>query len=81
MTASSVLALVLQIALGRLDQVGDQVVSPLELDINLREGVLEAVPQRHQAVILADGVKDRDNRDQHHDTQKNSYKKHSGPLV
>src|SRR5260221_205674 len=37
------LALVLDVALGDLDQVGDEIVAPLELDVDLREGVLEAV--------------------------------------
>ena len=47
-------ALVLDVALGGLDQVGDQVVAPLELDIDLREGVLEPVAQRNQPVVRAD---------------------------
>jgi iron complex outermembrane recepter protein len=41
-------------ALGRLHEVRDQVVAPLELHVDLRERVLEAVPQRHQPVVDTD---------------------------
>jgi hypothetical protein len=33
-------AFVLEVSLGRLDQIGNQVVAPLELHFDLREGVL-----------------------------------------
>jgi hypothetical protein len=38
-------ALVLQVALGGLDEIGDEVVAALELHIDLGEGVLEAVAE------------------------------------
>src|SRR5262249_53196519 len=50
-----------------LDQVRNQVVAALELHVDLREGVLEAVAQRHQAVV--DG--DRPDREGDDDPQKN----------
>jgi len=40
--------LVFEVALGRLDEIGDQVVTALELHVDLREGVLEPVAQPHQ---------------------------------
>jgi hypothetical protein len=46
------LALVLKVAFGRLHEVWDEVVAALELDINLGEGVFEAVPQSHKLVVL-----------------------------
>src|SRR4029077_9752335 len=55
------LALVLQVALDRLDQVRDQVVAAPELDVDLRERVLEAVAQHDQAIV------DRDRPDDDHD--------------
>src|SRR6185295_11514081 len=48
------LALVLQVALRRLHQVGDQVVAALELHVDLRERVLVPVAQRDQPVVDAD---------------------------
>src|ERR1043165_3491691 len=48
------LALVLNVALRRLDQVRNQVVAALELHVDLREGVLEAVPERDQPVVDRD---------------------------
>src|SRR5207248_4015224 len=56
------LALVLEVALGRLDQVGDQVVPPLELHIDLRESVLVAVAQLDQPVVS--GHRQQSNEDQ-----------------
>jgi len=45
------LAFELHVPLDALDEVGDQVVTPLELDVDLREGVLEPVAQPDQAVV------------------------------
>jgi hypothetical protein len=58
---------VLQVALGRLDQVGDQVVAALELHVDLRERVLEAVAQRYQPVVDPDHPGD----ERHDDRQEN----------
>ena len=49
-------ALVLHVGLGRFDQVRDQVVAPLQLHVDLRERVLEAVPQADQLVVDTDEV-------------------------
>ena len=57
------------IALDRLDQVGDQVVPPLELDVDLAEGVLEPVPHRHQAVIRPRHPEQDGHHDEGHDAQ------------
>lgn len=51
-----------QIALGRLDQIGNQVVAPLELHLYLREGILEARLEADQLVVDRDHVDD-DQRD------------------
>ena len=57
--------LVLDVALGHLDQVRDQVVAPLQLHVDLREGVLVAVPQGDQPVVHADDD-DRQQEHNHH---------------
>jgi hypothetical protein len=55
------LALVRHVALGDLDQVRDQVVSARQLHVDLREGVLEGVAGRDEAVVDADcPQRDRD---------------------
>ena len=53
-TASSVPFSCCHVALDRLDQVRNQVVAPLELHLDLRERVLEAVLERHELVVDAD---------------------------
>jgi len=63
------LALVLHVALDGAHQVGDQVVAPLELHVDLRPRVPDLVPQPHQAVVEPGG--DRDNRD--HDDQPDAH--------
>jgi hypothetical protein len=45
---------VFHVALGHLDQVRDEVVTTLQLDLDLRERVLEAVAKRDQLVEDAD---------------------------
>ena len=55
-------AFVLQVALGGLDKVGDQVVAALELDVDLREGVHEAVAQLHETVVGTDDVEHDEGR-------------------
>ena len=47
-------ALVLRVALDRLDEVRDQVVAAAELDVDLRPGVVDAVPQPDEPVVEDD---------------------------
>jgi hypothetical protein len=51
------------VALDGLDEVRDQVPPPLQLDLDLRPGVVDAVPQPDEAVVQ-DDQGDRDQRDQ-----------------
>src|SRR5208282_4815819 len=44
-------ALVLDVTLGGLDQVGNQVVAPREVHIDLREGISEGISRRDQLVV------------------------------
>jgi hypothetical protein len=44
---------VLHVGLRGFDEIRDEVVAAFELNIDLREGVFEAVPQRHEMVVLA----------------------------
>jgi hypothetical protein len=46
-------ALVLHVALGGLNEIRDEVVAALELDVDLGEGVFEAVAKGDQAVVDA----------------------------
>src|SRR5438105_8802351 len=64
-------ALVLHVALDRLDEIRNQVVATLQLHIDLRERVLETVTQRHQAVEDADRP-DRE-RDDHREENPQSH--------
>ena len=50
------LALVLGVSFDRLDEVGNEVVPPLELNIYLRPRVLDPVAQRYQPVESVDYV-------------------------
>jgi hypothetical protein len=43
----------LEICLGCLHQVGNEVIATFQLHVYLRKGVLEPVPQGHQAVVDA----------------------------
>ena len=47
-------ALMLDVAFGRFNQIGDQVISAFELDVDLRKRIFVTVPKRHQAVVNAD---------------------------
>src|SRR6266446_8671094 len=47
-------ALVLDVALSRFHEIRDQVVAALQLDVDLRKGVLEAVAPRNQRVVDRD---------------------------
>ena len=42
-----------EVSLRGYDQIWDQVVTALELYVDLRKGIFEAVAQRHQAVVDA----------------------------
>ena len=42
------------VTLRRLDEIGDEIVPALELHIDLRELILEIVPQRDEPVVNAD---------------------------
>ena len=55
--------LVLHVALDRLDQVGDEVVPALQLDLDLGEGVLEAVLEGNETVVYPDHEKEEDESD------------------
>ena len=56
------LALVRGVALDRLDQVRDQVPAPLQLHLDLRPRVVDAVPQPDEAVV-EDADRDREERE------------------
>ena len=43
----------LHVSLGDFHQVGDQVVTSLELNINLRKRILESVSRNNQTVVNA----------------------------
>jgi hypothetical protein len=43
----------LHVGFGGLDEVRDEVVAAFQLNIDLREGIFEAVAQRHELVVLA----------------------------
>jgi hypothetical protein len=57
------LALVLEVALGDFDEVGDEVVTALQLDVDLGEGVLEAVAEGDEAVVDAGDEEGGDQRE------------------
>src|SRR5690606_37936941 len=65
-------ALVLQIALGGLDQVGDQVEPALQLHVDLGEGVLVGVARGDQAVVDAHGP----NCEHHHNCEQDQQTNH-----
>jgi hypothetical protein len=35
-----------------LDQVGDQIMSPFQLNIDLSEGISKTIPQLYEAIVL-----------------------------
>ena len=70
-TASNVALLVLGVALDRLDQIRDEVVAALELDVDLRPGVLDPVPQLDQTVVGGQHVQaDEDHEDDENDHER-----------
>ena len=48
------LALVRRIAFHRLDEIGDEVHAELELDIDVREGLIAAIAQSNNAIVHRD---------------------------
>lgn len=52
------LAVVLHVALGRFNKVGNQVVATLKLHVDLSPGVVQPVFQSDKAVVQADDVND-----------------------
>ena len=67
MTASSVRALEVHRALDRVHQVGNQIVAPLELHVDLLPGVGHLVLERDEAVVGADDPQDDDHKDDQQD--------------
>ncbi len=63
------LALVLEVALGGFDEIRDEVVAALQLDVDLGEGVLEAVLEGDETIVLADHVQGHDGHDGDEDQQ------------
>ena len=61
---------VLHVALDRFNRVGNQVVSPLQLDLDLREGVLKTVLQSDELVVNADEGHDQE-QEENADDDKN----------
>ena len=63
--------LVSRVALDRLDQVRDQILAALELHLDLRPGVVDAVAELDEAVVERDQQTDEqhDDREDHHQTQ------------
>ena len=62
------LALVLEVALRGLDEVGNEVVAAAELHVDLRERVLEPVLENDKSVVEPDDP--RDKHDGQHDDDK-----------
>src|SRR5882757_9898706 len=61
------LPLVRHVRLGRLDQVGNEVETAPQLDVDLREGVLVRIPRADQAVVTRDHEDDEQYDDDHGD--------------
>src|SRR4029450_5200245 len=61
----------------RLDQVGDEVVAPLQLHVDLRPGVLDPVALGDQAVVEAQPGEDDDADEEHGDDQPD----HDGAMI
>ena len=68
---------VLHVALDRFNQVGNQVVSSLQLDLDLREGVLKTVLQSDERVVNADQGHDQE-QEENADDDKNDDGGHDG---
>jgi deoxycytidine triphosphate deaminase len=55
---------VLHVALGRFDEVGDEIVATFELDVDLGEGVFETVSQGDEGVVDAGDPEAEDDHDE-----------------
>src|SRR6201999_2642214 len=60
-------ALMRRIALHRLDQVRNQIVALLELHVDIGKGLVDALAQRDQPVVGAEGEDDEDDDDAEND--------------
>ena len=59
----------LEVALGGFDEIGDKIVAALELDVDLGEGVFEAVAQGDEAVVNGDGPQAEDHEEKEQNTE------------
>ena len=75
------LALVLHVAFGDLDQIGDEIVPPLELYFDLGEGVLVAVPERDEPVVDAHHERGQHDGDQDKCDERDHNGRHGEPPV
>src|SRR5690606_29594615 len=66
------LALVAEVALGGLHQVRYQVETPLQLDVDLGEGILVSIACHHEAVVDPD----REKCDSDHNSEQNQHRAH-----
>ncbi len=57
----------LGVALDGLDQVRDQVVTLLELDVDVGKGLADALAERHQAVVRTESKQREDDDDAEND--------------
>ena len=62
-------ALVLHVALGGLDEIGDEIVAALELDVDLGEGVFETVTETDEGVVDAGDPESGDEEDGEDDAE------------
>jgi len=63
-----------------LDEVRDEVVAAFQLNIDLREGVFEAVPQDDESVVLADDENQQQPENDSEDDEKNKQGTHGVEL-
>jgi hypothetical protein len=61
------------VTLHGLDEVADQVVPPLELDVDLPPGLLDEVAQLDEAVVDGDGPEDEQDHDDADDDQRDEH--------
>src|SRR5690606_27532293 len=74
--------LVLHIALDRLDEVRDEVVATLELNVNLRPGVVGLLSEPYKAVVHREShYNDRDDQNKKHDQETHFFLRNGSPPV
>ena len=71
----------LHVGFGGLDEVRDEVVAAFQLNIDLREGVFEAVPQDDEGVVLADDEEQEKPQQSCKDNQKNEESTHGADFL